>query len=71
MRTIDFRYKILRGGAEYGFLHAAAGTAPTLRMQEGSPMLFCTQVQTHEHTQLLGEACVLSSFLRKDGCMGR
>lgn len=34
MRTIDFRYKILRGGAEYGFLHAAAGTSPTLRMQE-------------------------------------
>lgn len=34
MRTIDFRYKILRGGAEYGFLHAAAGPSPTLRMQE-------------------------------------
>lgn len=34
MRTIDFRYKILRGGAEYGFLHAAVGSAPTLRMQD-------------------------------------
>lgn len=34
MRTIDFRYKILRNGAEYGFLHAATGSAPIIRMQD-------------------------------------
>lgn len=34
MRTIEFRYKILRNGADYGFLHAAAGNAPVIRMQD-------------------------------------
>lgn len=34
MRTIDFRYKVLRNGAEYGFLHAASGNAPIIRMQD-------------------------------------
>lgn len=34
MRTIDFRWKILRGGADYGFLHSAVQSAPTLMMRD-------------------------------------
>lgn len=33
MRSIDFRWKILRDGADYAWLHSATGSAPTLWMR--------------------------------------
>lgn len=33
MRTIDFRWKILRGGADYAWLRSAADSAPTMWMR--------------------------------------
>lgn len=33
-RTVEFRYKIIRNGADYGVLHPAAGSAPQISMRE-------------------------------------
>lgn len=35
-RTIEFSYKILRRGVDYGYIYPAAGASPTLRMQDSS-----------------------------------
>ena len=34
MRSIDFRWKVVRGGADYGFLHSATGSAPSMWMRD-------------------------------------
>ena len=36
MRTIDFAYRVLRGGAFYGYLQAPADGSPTIRMEESA-----------------------------------
>ena len=34
MRTLDFRWKVVRGGADYAWLHSAANSAPTMWMRD-------------------------------------
>lgn len=36
MRTLDFKYKIIRNGGEMGFLYPAAGSAPVIQMNDSA-----------------------------------
>lgn len=40
-RTIDFRYKIVRNGADYGELYPAAGNAPAISMNDADSVKTC------------------------------
>lgn len=36
MRTVSFKYKLIRNGGEMGFLYPAAGSAPVIRMDDSA-----------------------------------
>lgn len=43
MRTVDFIYKLVRSGGEMGYLYPAAGSAPTIRMQDSAEIKMSLQ----------------------------